>query len=266
MKAKFIGFFRPNDEEVKALWRNAIFVFDTNILLNLYRYSNETKEEFYKILNEIRNRIWLPYQAASEYFNRRLKVIHEQENAYEEMLKNLKSVINEFKQPRKHPFLQEATFENLEKIINEVSLELENNKTIVTSQINNDSILEKLEDFFKENIGDEAPKEYLDSLIKEGINRFKNKIPPGYKDSEKKEQSPDDTKKYGDLIIWKQIIEKSKTSGKDIIFITDDRKEDWWLISNNKVIQPRPELIKEFNIETGHRFYMYQPDKFLARL
>lgn len=33
-----------SETEKKALWDNATFVFDTNVFLNLYRYSKKTRD------------------------------------------------------------------------------------------------------------------------------------------------------------------------------------------------------------------------------
>ena len=47
------------------------------------------------------------------------------------------------------------------------------------------------------------------------------------------------------------------------MFVTDDRKEDWWLKIKGETIRPREELIKEFYDETGYRILIYQADIFL---
>ena len=47
----------------------------------------------------------------------------------------------------------------------------------------------------------------------------------------------EDIKKYGDLILWYQIIDKAKESKKPIILISGDVKEDWWLEKNGKRIK-----------------------------
>lgn len=52
-------------------------------------------------------------------------------------------------------------------------------------------------------------------------------------------------------------------SFKNIIFITDDEKEDWWWVESGKTIGPRPELIDEIRTETKAMFYMYSVDQFL---
>ena len=43
MKDIFKGYYRPSDDEFKKMWEEGIFVFDTNVLLNFYRYKKETK-------------------------------------------------------------------------------------------------------------------------------------------------------------------------------------------------------------------------------
>src|SRR6202007_3275520 len=68
---------------------------------------------------------------------------------------------------------------------------------------------------------------------------------------------------YGDLIIWKELINYSKKEKKPLIFVTDDRKEDWWTIEAGKTIRPREELIKEFYDLTGIRILIYNADHFL---
>jgi hypothetical protein len=99
-------------------------------------------------------------------------------------------------------------------------------------------------------------------VYKEGEDRYKLRLPPGFKDSNKG-SDPNPNKIYGDLIIWKQIMEKARKDKHDIIFITDDRKEYWWHIFSGKTIGPRPELRQEFQTQTKQRFYMYQADRFM---
>lgn len=123
--------------------------------------------------------------------------------------------------------------------------------------------LAKIESLFENKVGDEYNAETLKSLFKEGKERFENKIPPGFKDSGKKDDGEQEIKKYGDFIVWKQTMEKSKDSKQAVILVTDDRKEDWWVRFKGKTVSPRPELIKEFKDFTSQSFHMYQSDRFL---
>ena len=76
-------------EEYKDIWENALFVFDTNTLLNLYRYQEDTRDEFLKVLGIISDRIWIPYHVALEFQRNRLIVISEQKELFAKTKKAL---------------------------------------------------------------------------------------------------------------------------------------------------------------------------------
>lgn len=84
-------------------------------------------------------------------------------------------------------------------------------------------------------------------------------MPPGFKDSGK-----DGTDKYGDLVIWLQMIDKAKADGKSIVFVTADTKEDWWWKSHGHTLGPRRELVEEIRREANVLFHMYTPERFMA--
>jgi hypothetical protein len=86
MKEKFKGYYKPTQDEFAKLWNKCIFIFDTNILLNIYRYSESTRVLFLDILTKLKDRIWLPYQVAQEFHERRLEVIKEQQDAYDDII------------------------------------------------------------------------------------------------------------------------------------------------------------------------------------
>jgi predicted nucleic acid-binding protein len=71
------------------MWHEGLFVLDTNVLLNLYRYSDHAREELVEVFHSIEERLWLPYQVAEEYISCRLDVIHEKRKAYEDLQKTL---------------------------------------------------------------------------------------------------------------------------------------------------------------------------------
>jgi hypothetical protein len=102
----------------------------------------------------------------------------------------------------------------------------------------------------------------LMAIAAEGDIRYQNEVPPGYKDG-KKDASGDPYRKFGDLIVWKQLIAEAKTTEKAVIFVTDDKKEDWWLEQSGRTIGPRTELREEFIAEVQKDFWMYTVDKFI---
>ena len=87
MKRIFLGYYAPSQDEFEVLWANAIFVFDTNVLLNLYRYQSDTRDALLGLIEQLNDRVWIPYQVGLEYQRNRLAVIAEQEKAYSEVRK-----------------------------------------------------------------------------------------------------------------------------------------------------------------------------------
>lgn len=71
------------------------------------------------------------------------------------------------------------------------------------------------------------------------------------------------------MIIWKQLIEKAnEESIKNVVFVTDDAKEDWWYKINSngkKVVGPLAELQAEIYSESNiDAFQMYSTSMFMS--
>ena len=271
MKNKFFEYFGYSEEEMQILWDNCIFTFDTNFLLNMYRYSDETKDTFFKIFDVINDRLWLTNRVVNEFFENRLKVIKKQNETYSETINMIDNLIDKLNKKREHPFIDENIQNKFSEVSEELKEELKKRENSYIDRLNNDDIVKQLEIYFDNKVSDGFKNETLETIFEEGENRYKEKVPPGYedykkggnKDQDKQYTFNDKLRIYGDLILWKEIIEKSKNNDCHILFITGDEKDDWWLNFEHKTIQPRPELLKEFNKETNNLFYMYKPERFL---
>ena len=266
MKKIFPGYFNYNQEQIKSIWDGCIFVFDANILLNLYRYSENTRNEFLKIIDKIKHRICLPHRAAEEFFINRLNVIGQQEKAYDTTINSIDSLKTDLDNVRQHPFVSSNTMNKVNDAFELLKIELKENKQKHTNQINNDELKESISLLFKDKVSKAYSKDKLEEIFKEGEERYKERIPPGYSDEGKIKDAQlfsEKSRIYGDLIVWKQVIDISKENDKSIIFVTDDRKIDWWEKYNGQTIGPRPELISEFVEITSNLFQMYRADRFL---
>lgn len=268
MDTLFPGYFRLPDEQVARMWSEAIFVFDTNTLLNLYRYSETTRKDVLNILSKLKseNRVWIPHQVASEYLKGRVGVIHSQVKAYTDTQTALRELQSRFDNKNQHPFLKDATKQRLEKLFTEITDELGDGERAHKSRFHDDPIKEELLEIFRDIVGSPFCNEKLTELFRDGESRYKNSVPPGYKDL-KKGNSSDIAGKmriYGDLILWQQTIDMAKAQKRDVIFITDEQKEDWWLMEHDITFGARPELIAEFNFQTGCELLMYRPGHFVT--
>ena len=268
MKKEFFQYYVPTTTEFDKLWKECYFVFDTNILINLYEYSSNSKEDILKVFNNIKDRLWEPHQVIDEFFKTRVGTIISQQAIYDEKYKKLEHSINEFKNDidsKNHPFLplkyKEEINEQLSADLKNIKKRFEEQKKNCSS-LENDLILKELTYLLTNKIGKPYSERDLKNIFKEGAERYNKHIPPGFKDMGKPAYLEFG---YGDLIIWKQILDFAKLNKKPIIFVTNDTKEDWWWINNKYTISPRPELIKEIKENSDVSFYMYKLENFLDK-
>lgn len=268
MKETFKEYFKPAEAEKKAIWENGIIIFDTNILLNLYRFSTETRDDLLSQMEAYSDQLWLPYQIGLEYFENRECVINELPQAFKE----LETKLNEGKNAilkcfddhySRHPMLNKGELtKEYDKAIKSFRDKLESWKKSTPNYMSSDPIKEKLLDLYKEKTGKDLTDEELESVYIEGAERYAEKIPPGFKDLKRK-QGKSKRHIYGDLIIWKQIIKYAASSHKDIVFVTQDVKEDWWVKKDGKADSPLYALLREFHKQTGQQLLMYQQEGFM---
>lgn len=258
MREFFKEYYPLPERDVRSLWDLAVFVFDANVLLNLYRYSDGTVASFIGVLEQIKDRIWIPFQIAYEFHQDRLAVINQQSKIYSEYIKKINEISDKFIVDCKNPFLNKEILSSFSSVLDGVISDLEVKRKGFDEKIFNDDVLIKITALFENRVGCGYCGKDLDKLYLSGNKRYVQKIPPGYQDQSKPEPN-----RYGDFIIWRQMIDYAKNKKTPLIFVTDDRKDDWWLINSGKTVGPRPELRREFYYETEKLFYMYPPDKFL---
>lgn len=270
MKKVFSEYYDPPELTYKEIWDKALFVFDTNLLLNLYRYTTDTRDIILDVMNKVSDRIWIPYQVGLEYFNNRIKVINEVSNGYDAIKKFIINYKNGFEKYlndnyNHHPYINrdmlKERYSNIIKPINDL---LDEWKRKDPKYQDDDVIWKKLTDLFDGKVGEDFSSENLYKLYKEGEIRYAHQVPPGYMDlPQKKDQG--ERALYGDLIVWKQTIEKAKESNRDVIFVTDDKKNDWFEAKvKGKRSGPRKELLREFSKESdGQKILIYNQESFL---
>lgn len=267
MNNKFQHFCPITDDEKSLIWQKGLIVLDTNVLLNIYRYSDETRNEFFKILkhNKINKRLWIPYQVAYEFHKNRATVIVEQKEPYQKVSsivkKNFSNLIDEIKKThihKHHPFLDiSSVVSSIEESCKTITESLNKNAKKHPVLISSDNYLHEIHEIFNTKYGVPLDDDTLTKLITEGQKRFDNKIPPGYMDATKEGND-----RYGDYFLWIQIMDIAKAKKKDVVFVTDDDKEDWWQKIKGMTIGARPELRKEFLEKTGQKFIIYNSASF----
>lgn len=269
MKTKFFEQYSLSEEKIKEIWKNGIVVFDTNVLLNLYRYKKDTCDDILNYMKTFGDRLWLPYQVGWEYHNNRTDVAYSAQSACDDISKELDKEREDMsafldKTCAKHPYIDRKDFlkkyDRYAKLLKDYLEEL---KTADNMYFENDTILKKLGEIYDGKVGDEYAKEKYDEIYKEGEVRYKEEVPPGFEDDTPKKRKAGLRHVFGDLIAWFQTIEHAKAVDKDVILVSDDMKKDWVEIYKGMKRGPRKELLKEFHDKTGHVVLIYNQKTFL---
>ncbi len=269
MRTKLKEYIPLSDDERKRIWNEGVFVLDANALLNMCRYSKQSSDELLAILKTHKDNLWLPYQVAMEFFNNRISVIESIRKGFDGLLTNVSKMDDILEKELKLKEFRPDTALNIDQIRKDIK----NFKNRTAAKIrkwktefegnDNDALLEEILALYDGKVGDDYEAYDLDNIYKTGEKRYQENIPPGYADWKEKEKKSK-RHAFGDLVWWKQAIDYAKANNKDLVIVTDDRKEDWWYKVSGKTIGPRVELIKEFDKETGgHGFLMYKPHQFM---
>lgn len=264
MREKFPGWYPKKPDDVAKLWDTAIFVPDANVLLHCLRHTTVVRDELLRLVEVLGDALWIPYQVGLEFHRNRLDVEFSALDAYDALTKDQEAIIEKardrLRQLRAHPTINVSReLSALDMFLTDFKARMQAARAAHPSgEI--ESVVERLTKFLEHRVGEKWPTDKLSALKKEGEDRYAKKIPPGYKDIKKDAGEFD---KFGDLIIWKEMIAKAKADTRPVIFISDDVKEDWWWIHRGRKMGPRPELIEEFRAEAGQDFHMYEFSQFL---
>lgn len=235
-----------------------LIVLDTTILLELYRKPANISLDIIKAFKEIVDRIYVPRQVYDEYLRNYHKVSGNEKSKYQNVRNELSKIVihlqenitSRITEYRKHDYtdiskLQDDLDEKM-KDIKDVVKEFENNHKQESERnldfILNDKVKEFVDLLMEQGyVGLPIPFSKRLLILQEGKIRFENLIPPGYEDYKK-----DGAAKYGDLFIWKDIIEVAKERNVNILFVCNDVKGDWWETDREIPIELRRELSEEF--------------------
>lgn len=250
-----------NDFKSIIQQQGTAIVLDTNVILDLARYSLYTSKNILKIFNKCTDLIWIPNQVFKEYSKNKYHVFGNLRKRYSSFEKNLLSIIDDSEKKLKNVLNNSYKYKYFgNKILsNDILKKIEEFREIITSYkdtvgieydeitSNSAEIIKNIEKFISDletnkQIGKKISFNEQLKIIKEGELRYKYKLPPGFKDDKK-----EGIEKFGDLFIWKEILRLPTNKNiNNIIFITNDEKDDWWNKDEHGYLEIREELLDEF--------------------
>ena len=287
MRNSFSGFYGISEDSIGTVFtsENTIFIFDANILLTLYRCEEETRNRFFEIWGNIKEKCWFPHQVCLEYQRNRLKVVKDSRDALEKIPKRIKASINDLKTQvfdgehnqtiSRYSNLKgelNILFDKIENIVNDFSEKhIDARKYNIDFLKKHDVIRDKIDELTEGRIGS-APTDQsaIDALNKSGKIRYKYKIGPGFEDSAEKKESfysfdgINYDAEYGDYYVWSQILEYVKLKpGSNVVYVTNDAKSDFYYKIEGKIRGPNESLRSEIKKHGVAEFLLQNVDTFL---
>jgi predicted nucleic acid-binding protein len=270
----------PLKEDYERVFTSGMVVLDTNVLLNLYRSNERTRQDTLAVLKKLRDRLWVPHQVLTEFWrNREQKSVRHHhstkaketsaaldkarrsaQDAVERWMKDVRLKDDEEVTRQIHDGLGVLTrsMDLLRKVIDEQAAR---DALAGTDKTHTDPVLTELEPLLCGRIGDPLPVDEYDKAVQEAAKRADEEIPPGYEDFRNKppEQAA------GDYLLWVQLLKEAAQRDGDVLLVTGDVKKDWWQPRDAEIAaRPRAELVVELREHTGAHLYMLTPAELLT--
>lgn len=271
--AGFEAYRTHSSEELRHALRSCLVVFDTNVLLNLYRYNEETRASIVDVMSALGDRRWVPHQVLEEFWRNR-------ERALSDPLGQVQQTSNELEK------LRAAAVEQLRMWVNRAALNSSEEEAVESSldaafgaaqglldglideegvsrakNTRNDRVLDSLESVLAGKVGPPMSAEDYTSAIKEGHRRVEAGEPPGFGDAKKANRGGEGA--AGDYLVWEQVLREASTRQMPVLFVTGDVKRDWWRFEGSSPRGPRVELARELNSRCGQDLVMLRPETLL---
>lgn len=237
--------------------------YDTSVLLDLYRLSPKTREEVLTMYARVGSKFghFITHHVALEFSKNKSMV----KNDSEDKLSDIRAKFGSFKKSLIGVSKVGGFSTPIHDLAEELNPKLREIDKVLSRKTKNefrfDNLYDDVAGLFLGKVSDPFSEKELLEIMREGEARFASGIPPGFKDAQKIGfinfyGLPIDAK-YGDLIVWKQLIAFSIKEKSDLIFISSDQKGDWK--ENGKI---RSDLALEFREKTGNCIYMFTPAEF----
>ncbi|NQX36450.1 PIN domain-containing protein [Herbiconiux sp. VKM Ac-2851] len=264
MKEDFRGYYGYSDSEREELWKSALIVVDTNVLLDLYRQTTATRKAILSVLRSDPDRLWLPHQVALEFQRRRESVRTQATDSHTKLEKRLHNerdttskLIAEMKKYNVNLDVQ-SKYNTYFKAVGSLARAIKNTTQEEFDDARaEDAVLLEIEGLYPAARRGKAFKpKRLSRERRLGAERIAHLVPPGWADAATKEGD----RIYGDYFVWRQTMDHARAIKRDVILVTNDTKRDWADPNTKKF---HPELTDEFVAETGQQLLIYRTGDFV---
>ncbi len=271
MHRTFSGYYRLQEEDLRTLWRQGVFVLDGSVLLNLYRYPELAREAVLGLLQQLSHRLWIPHQAAVTFHDGRVTFFTEQVEIFRRLRDEVERVYTAFDVGLTNASMHSnPAIRGLKQRLRGLTKRLEELEGKRLNLVGGDDLQQRIDALLEGRIGP-APRSQsaLKRLSVEAEQRREHRRPPAWEgDTPASQADPylingrSLERCDGPFLLWQQIVQQAQNGEhfKDLIFVNDVINPGWWLCDarGERVIGPRPELVEEITAAgCARRFHMY---------
>lgn len=262
MKQHFPGFYTYSKKELRDLLDKSTIVFGASVLLDLLKISYG-KDFLDVVSNEVpKERLWLPYDTAWLYHERIATVIDEQIKNVDSAASALNRLKDSFSDNGQHPYIPDNLKLSFDNTMNQLKSALEKDRTFLLGHLNNSYLRKRIDEMFRDRIGDPYEQNQLEQLFQESEERHKQlRHPCIYFSSSKNIRI-----RHHRLIIWKQIERYAKEEKKPVVLVLNRITPNWFFIYNDAMVRPHQNLINEFIENTGQNIYIITAHELIEKL
>lgn len=269
LREAFPEYYPMNDSELQQFWNEAIIVPDTNVLLDLYRVTRPSAVALLDFLESIKDKLFFPNQVVFEFARGRARLISDQISELTGLRESLNKALGVAKSVHLGEIASEIeAFTEQGKLIEKgIDKEISAQKSRMNGE---DELYTRVLAIMGDHVGFPLSDEKMEEVLKTGDDRYEKRIPPGFGDKAKDEK-PDSKiydsfdsgrRRFGDLIVWFQMLEEAQRQKRPVIFVTKDtKKDDWFLELSGVCVGPRIELRREAQV-LGVTFWSYSLESF----
>ncbi|SHR60999.1 Uncharacterised protein [Mycobacteroides abscessus subsp. abscessus] len=260
MREAFNEWYYPDDDEIAHIVRVGTIALDANVLLDLYRVGSGRRQEILTALEKIGDRLFVPHQAAYEYQKNRTTVLHDAQNTFDKVSKDIEKAAQEALTTALQPIrdqevreeIQDAFKGSFDAFKSRYAALRRSHILDLKEARTKDPVRDQLDRLLSgPRLGKKPSAKKLKERRDEAQKRIDQSRPPGHADAKNK---PDAS---GDYLVWAELLDHAKDADRPMLFVTNDSKKgDWFLNVHNRTMGPLPELVAEMaEAQPDHRYH-----------
>lgn len=236
--AGFDQYYRTSEDAQAALFEESVLVFDTNVLLNVLRYSESARQELIDAIASVADRTFVPHQVAVEYNRNRVKVVSDRRGELDEVgnksdeirqsVSGLTSLL------RRRRIVGDAEIERLEQASQAflAVLDTTSQDALDKYDLEPDSLVGVVDDWTRRldevlagRVAARPALEVLEKDREEAERRKVERLAPGFKDDA-----------MGDYLWWAETLRWPNIVDKHLFIVSDDAAKGDWRFEQRSIV------------------------------